>query len=449
MSDGADLSINVLVSSNSGANTHPESEFNAMWSILIKLAWRNIFRNKRRTIIASTAIGIGLAALIFIDGLWMGMEENMIKTATGSFLGDGQIHRAGFRDTQEVEMTINELDALSGNLKREAIVAHFTRRTLAFAMITSPANVSAINLVGIEPSTEKYLSQIDDAITEGAYFEGDNERDIAVGSKLAEILEVGLRDRVVLTVAQASGGPTARQNGAEAGDLAQEMFRISGIYHFADEGMNRGMAFVRLEKAQQMLALKGKVHEIAIKFTDTAYGADKHLPFWETYSQAGNEAIGWTEILPQLEAVSGMLEYSRYFMGGLLFGVVVFGIINTLFMSLYERMFEFGVLRAVGTRPFGMARLILFEAAALALLSIGLGIILGFILTTIFATVGIDYTGIEFAGVTMQELLYPVITVEPFIFYPVWLFVFTIITGLYPARYAAKMSPTDAMRRSF
>ena len=81
-----------------------------MWLILIKLAWRNLFRNKRRTIIASIAIGIGLAALIFADALWVGMEQNMVKTATASFLGDGQIHRKDFRETQTVEMTINQLD---------------------------------------------------------------------------------------------------------------------------------------------------------------------------------------------------------------------------------------------------------------------------------------------------------------------------------------------------
>jgi ABC-type antimicrobial peptide transport system permease subunit len=144
-----------------------------------------------------------------------------------------------------------------------------------------------------------------------------------------------------------------------------------------------------------------------------------------------------------------MSKFSKYIMGVILFGVVVFGIINTLFMSLYERMFEFGVLRAVGTRPFGMARLILFEAGALAILSIGLGVILGFVVTYIFTKLGIDYTGIEMMGVTIQELIYPVITIKPFILYSFWVFVFTIITGLYPARYAAKMSPAVAMRRSF
>ena len=409
-----------------------------MWLILIKLAWRNLFRNKRRTIIASIAIGIGLAALIFADALWVGIEQNMVKTATASFLGHGQIHRKVFRDTQAVEMTINRLDEVNDALSQETIVEQFTPRTFAFGMITSPANVSAISLVGVRPPTERFLTQIDDAIMEGAYFEGDNNRDIVIGAKLAELLEVTLGNRVVVTVAQ-----------AENGDLSQEMFRISGIYRFGDEAIEGGMAFVRMGKAQEMLAIGSGVHEIAIKFTDSNYGQDKTLPFWERFSQHGNEALSWTEILPQLQAAFEMSKFSKYIMGVVLFGVVVFGIINTLFMSLYERMFEFGVLRAVGTRPLGMARLILFEAGALAIVSIVLGAILGFALTWIFAMVGIDYTGIEMMGVTIQEFIYPIMTIEPFILYPIWVLIFTIITGLYPARYAAKIAPATAMRRSF
>jgi len=409
-----------------------------MWLILVKLAWRNIFRNKRRTLIAATAIGIGLTALIFIDAFMIGMEETMIRTATASFLGDAQIHREGFRDEQEASMTIQALDAVTASLAEETIVQHWTQRVLVSGVITSPANVSAINLVGVHPPTEKFLSLIDDAITEGTYFEGDNSRDIVIGAKLAEILEIGLGDRVVVTVAQAG-----------TGELSQEMFRISGIYHFADEAMNSGMAFVRIEKSQEMLAIGNNVHEIAIKFTSIAYSQDATQPFWMTYSEQGNEALSWTELMSQLTVVLEMTKYSKYIMGVILFGVVVFGIINTLFMSLYERMFEFGVLRAVGTRPFGMARVILFEAGALAIVSIGLGAILGFVLTAVLAHVGIDYTGIEMMGVTMQEFIYPVLEVQQFIIYPIWVFIFTIIAGLYPARYVAKMAPVDAMRRSF
>ena len=174
-----------------------------MWLILIKLAWRNIFRNKRRTLIAATAIGIGLTALIFIDAFMIGMAETMVRTATASFLGDAQIHREGFRDEQEASMTIQEIDKVTASLAEEAIVQHSTKRVLVSGMITSPANVSAINLVGVHPPTEKFLSLIDDAITEGVYFEADNNRDVVIGTKLAEILEIGIGDRVVVTVAQA------------------------------------------------------------------------------------------------------------------------------------------------------------------------------------------------------------------------------------------------------
>lgn len=409
-----------------------------MFLILVKLAWKNIFRNKRRTIIASIAIGIGLAALIFLDALMIGMSDILAKTATDSFLGDAQIHLKNYRDTQDVSMTIQEVDEITSMLAKEVIVHNFARRTFSTGMIMSSANTSAINLVGVNPPKEIHLSQIDDRIIEGEFFKEINPHDIVIGSKLAETLEVGLGDKVVVTVAQVGSG-----------DFFEEWFRISGIYYLADEGMNSGMALVRLPKAQEMLALKNNVHEIAIKFTSPTYGQNPDLAFWDTYSEYGNEVLSWTEILPELQTMFTMVEYSKYIVGALLFVVVVFGIINTLFMSLYERMFEFGVLRAVGTRPFGMARLILFEAGSLAIVSIILGGILGFVLTTIFNSVGINYTGIEMMGVTLQEFIYPVLTLEQYIFFPISLFIFTIIAGLYPAWYVAKMSPVEAMRRSF
>lgn len=406
--------------------------------LFIKLAIRNLFRNKRRTFIAGSAIGIGLAALIFTDALIIGMEQNMIASATESFLGEGQIHKADFRDSYAVEKTINDLPEVVADLRQDSVVADFTERTMTFAMITSPANLSAVTMVGVDPGNEKNLSQVDEAIIDGSYFDGDNKRDILIGSKLAEILEVGLGDRVVLTVAQ-----------AHSGDLSQEMFRISGIYHFNIKEMDRSMVFVRLTEAQQMLALGYNVHEIALRFKNSGYARDKNHPFWNEYSTDGNEAVSWTVILPELQAAFEMSQFATYIVGLILFGVVALGIINTLFMSLHERMFEFGVLRAVGTRPFGMARLILFEAGALAVLSIILGTILGYLITYIISHVGIDYTGIEFSGVTYRDLLYPVMRWRQFIEYPIVVFIFTVLVGFYPAFYAARISPAKAMRRSF
>ena len=406
--------------------------------LFIKLAWRNLFRNKRRTLLASLAIGIGLASLIFTDALMIGMEDNMVRAATASFMGEGQIHRQGYMETREVEDTINRLDTVVTMLQQEPVVSHYTLRTMTLGMITSPANVTSINIVGINPATERYLSQIDDVMMEGEYFAGDNPRDIVIGQKLADILKVGIGDRIVLTVAE-----------AYSGDISQDMFRVSGIYKFGIREMDGGMAFIRIRKAQELLALNNGVHEIAIDFIDSKYGRDMSLPFWQKFSQFGNVAQGWIKIQPELAAYLGLSRFTTYIVGLILFGVVALGIINTLFMSLHERMFEFGVLRAVGTRPFAMARLIIFEAAALSVISIGVGIILGFLITYITTLTGIDYTGLEFLGVTIRELLYPVMRVRQFIEYPILVFLFTTIIGIYPAWHAARMLPAEAMRRSF
>ncbi len=406
-------------------------------NLFFKLAWRNIFRNKRRTYITGVAIGIGLASLIWTDALVIGMEENMIRSGTASYLGEGQIHAEGFRETFEIDQTINNLDQTVAGLRGEPMLDKFTLRAITFAMISSPANVSAVSLVGVEPETEQHLSQIDDALVEGAYFEGDSDRDIIIGRKLAEILEVELGDRVVLTAAQ-----------AHTGDLAQEMFRISGIYFFNAGDMDRGMAFIRLPMAQQMLNLGDDVHEISLKFTDNTFARDTRHPFWDRYSTGGNKAEGWPDILPQLEAAFELSEFSTLIVGFILFVVVTLSIINTLFMSLYERMYEFGVMRAVGTSGAAIARLVVFEAAALAIVSNILGVVLGFVATYIFTLTGIDYGGIEFVGVTFRELLYPVIELQQFIFYPVAVFIFTVIVSLYPAVHAARIIPAEAMRKS-
>ncbi|MFQ6070507.1 MAG: ABC transporter permease [Candidatus Aminicenantales bacterium] len=407
-----------------------------MW-FYIKLAWRNIFRNKRRTIIAGIAIGVGLASMIFTDALLIGMKDSMIKSATDSYLGEGQIHRKGFRLTQEVEKTIRGLDELLTSLEKEKEIEHFSLRTTSFGMINSPANFTSVLLVGVVPEKEKNITQIDDVIVEGSYFAGDNIRDIIIGSELAELLEAGLGDRVVVTVSQAG-----------TGDLSQELFRISGIYRFNIKEMDRGFAFVRLSKAQEMLGLGNNVHEIVLKFKDRQFSYRDNSAFWEKYSTNDNEAVSWTEIMPEIKLIFGLVWISIAFLGIILFGIVAFGIINTLFMSIYERLFEFGVIRAVGTRPSGVRKLVIFEAGALSLVSIAMGSLLGLALTLLFSKLGIDYRGIEFAGSTITEMLYPVLHIRQFIIYPLATFLFTILTSLYPALAASRMKISEAMRKS-
>jgi len=401
-----------------------------------KLAWRNIFRNKRRTIIASVAIGIGLASLIYTDALIIGMKESLIRSTTASFLGEAQIHREGYRLSREAELTIDAPGRVLAQLEKDPYVAHFAPRTQAFGMLTSPANVNSVLLVGVDPLKEKHLSQFDDALEKGAWLQPDGHG-LVIGSKMAETLEVGLGDRVVMTVAQVEGG-----------DLSQEMFRVSGIYRFGIRELDTGMALVPIKRAQKMLGLENQIHEIAVRFHNMRDAENPELPFWKRYSSRGNEAAGWPQLMPEMKNVLELTDFSMYILALILAGVVVFGIINTLFMSLYERMFEFGVLRAVGTRAGGIRKLIVFEALALALVSVVIGTVLGLAVTAVMVYTGIDFRGIEMTGVHIQEIIYPVLRIMQFIKYPIWVILFCTFVGLYPARVAGRMHIATALRKS-
>ncbi|MBD3335324.1 MAG: FtsX-like permease family protein [Candidatus Eisenbacteria bacterium] len=409
-----------------------------MWRKIVKLGWRNLFRNKRRSILSAVSIGVGLTALIFVDAVIAGLQVNMVEAATGTYLGHAQIHREGYGETMELEQTIHRSDGLLADLSEAAVVEAFAPRVQGYAMLTSPANARAVSLVGIDPGREPAISKIDEAIRRGEYLGPQGERQLMIGDELAEDLEVELGDRLVVTVAQAGSG-----------ELYQEMFRLSGIYRIGAEEMDKGMAFVRVAKAQQMFGLDDRFHEIAVRFSDAQLGNDPRLAFWERFSRHGNQAEGWPDLVPQLQAMFDMSAFSTLIMGVILFGIVVFGIINTLFMAIYERTFEFGVLRAVGTRARAVAGLIVSEAAALAAISIVLGIILSLAVVAITRWTGIDYTGIEISGVTIREPLKPILSVSQFLIYPPSVFLLTTLVGLYPAVYAARLKPADALSRSF
>ncbi len=404
--------------------------------MFLKLAWRNIMRNKRRTIIAGTAIGIGLAAMIFMDAIMIGFKKDAIRSITGQFLGEGQIQAAGFRENMEPDLTIRHTENVLASLRSDPGVDRFTLRVLSQGMLTSSSGVNAVLVVGVQPETEAFLSQIDEVIIHGNYFQGASGQEIIIGSKLADLLEVDVGDRLVLTVAQASGG-----------ELSQEMFRVSAIYSFNLKEMDGSMAFIRLEKAQSLLAIDGQVHQIALTFKNKMIGQTENDPFWARYSRDGNEALGWVKLQPQMKSILQLVQFAMVFLGLILFILVSLGIINTLFMSIYERVFEFGVMRAVGTRPFGVWKLIVFEAGCLAVLSIGIGLVVGFLLTFLFARIGFNYRGVEFAKASFN-IIYPILELRQFLIYPVFVLIFTILAGIYPALHGARLVPAKALRRT-
>jgi ABC-type lipoprotein release transport system permease subunit len=405
----------------------------------LKLAWRNVFRNRRRTFLTGLIIGVGLAAMMFTDAWVMGMKKNMIESATSSFLGQAEIHRAGYQESQDNSLTILELGRIVSMLQKDPNVKHFTERAMSFGTVSSPSDLGSVVVYGIDPATEKPLSKIDESMISGSYLpaDGSGVKGVLLGAELADTLEVSVGDRVVLTVARAGSG-----------ELSQDLFLVTGIFRMHIKELDSSVALIPLASAQKLIGINGRVHEIAVQFKDIQYADRSGAAFTREYSLPGDIAQTWEQLEPQLKYILDMTDASVGIMVAIVFSMIVFGIVNTLFMSIYERIFEFGVLRAVGTRPSITRNLIMTEAGVLALYSIVLGMILGTAIIALGSVFGMDLTGVDLGGATFTGKIYTVFDLRQYTLHPVLVFVFTVLVSLYPARFAGRMSITRALQRS-
>lgn len=404
--------------------------------LFLKLAWRNLFRNRRRTLLTGIAMGVGLAALIFVDAFLQGLKENMVQTATELYLGEAQIHAQDFLRTGESALTIFNAPQLISDLTQDPAIATFTPRVRTVGMITSAEEMHAIEMIGIDPEKEKTLSQFDDHIVQGNFFPEQNQNTIVIGNDLADLLRVQIGDRIVLTLPE-----------AETKNLSQELFFVGGTFHFGIKELDRGVALISIQQAQAMLNISNRMHEIAVRFKNPSAAQNTHLPVWQKYAQGGNEFLAWPDLLPEMKGALALTDTSTTIAGFLLFGIIVFGIMNTLFMALHERTFEFGVMRACGTKNTQIAFLIFSEAGSLAVISIAIGMGAALGITTLVAHFGIDYSGIEYAGITFNKKIYPQLDWLQFVKYPFWILGFTLLASIYPAIHAARMKLSENLQQ--
>lgn len=245
-----------------------------------------------------------------------------------------------------------------------------------------------------------------------------------------------LGDRIVITVAR-----------AKTEELRQEMAKIAGIFQFGDPTLDTSFAFMPLSSAQKLFNLDDRIHEIALQFKRGGLNTPLPQNLILEAQKTNNELLSWKELLPSIEAVLDMVSYATLITMIIVFILVVFIIINTLFMALFERLKEFGVLRAIGTKPSQTFSLILIEAASLAFISIIIGIVLAVSTNALLSINGISFTGIEMGGVTIIEPIYPQFSIDQVTLYPLSVFLFTLISAIYPAAYAAKITPIKALQK--
>lgn len=403
-----------------------------------RLALRNLMRNRRRTFLTALIISISLTALIVTDALILGMSDTMVRSATRLYSGDAQIHHRGFLAERDEALTIESPERWLDQLAREPLVSAYTPRVLAFGMISSSASNRAVQVVGVDPEREARVSKLKTVIVEGGYLQSDGPMtQLLIGERLAELLEADLGDRIVVSV-----------NNQQTEGAEQQLFRVSGIYSFNAREMDENMAFILLPRAQRMMGIDDEVHEIAFNLESASMATRLDLPLWSRLSDDQVVAQGWKELMPQLANMLELSSQSTVIAGIVLFILAALGVINGMFMSIYERIYEFGVLLAIGTRRAGIFRLILAEGLLLAIGAVAIGMVLGWLATFGLHSMGIDYGDMEVAGVSIAEVIRPQAAINQYTVLPVWVLILTLVACLYPALHAARIVPAKALQRS-
>lgn len=402
-----------------------------------RLALRNLTRNIRRTVLTGMVISLSTCALIVTDAFILGFMDTTVRSATRLYSGDAQMHHRDYLAERDETLLIAEPDKHLAQLATTSQVASATPRVLAFGMISSAADNRAVQIAGIDPQQEARVSKIAEAITAGAYLsaEGDSTQ-ILLGERLANLLEVELGDRLVVSV-----------NNQDDGGVDQQLFRVSGLFHFNARMLDENQVFVLLPKLQSMMAVEG-VHEIAFILQSAAMASERDLPLWQLLSSDDVLAQGWTTLIPQLASMLELTGASMAIIGGILFVLAGLSVTNGIFMSIYERTWEIGVLLAIGTRRRAIFRLIMTETFLLALGAIAIGLLLGYGVTAWLALEGIDYGNMEISGVSLAEVIRPVVAARQYQIYPFWVLILTLVAATYPALHAARIVPAKALQKS-
>jgi putative ABC transport system permease protein len=405
--------------------------------LTIKLAIRNLFRNIRRTVLTAMLIGFSLSALIFTDGLVKGMSELMIQNVTQSLNGDAQIHHAQYRENLEAKYYISDSHHIEEKLSKDKSISSFASRVISGGMISSSYNVTSGGFYGVNALKELEVSQLKLAITSGNYLSGQ-DKELMMGESMAKLLEVNIGDRIVLTLSE-----------VESGELTQALFRITGLFNFGIREIDKNLIFINIAQARRMLALKDTdSHEFVIKFVNLMDAKNDDLPFFTEFNNDEIEALGWLDLNPEIASVIEMASYSSLIMGSILFLLATLGIINSLFMSIYERVYEFGVMRAIGARSIKLTQLIICEAFLLAVIACIFGIILSFFITQWTSLHGIPLGEMEVSGIAISNNIKTQTTLAQFVEFPLYVIALTVLASLYPARFASKISPAEALQRS-
>jgi ABC-type lipoprotein release transport system permease subunit len=402
---------------------------------MTRLAWRNLWRNHRRTLIMLLAISVGVWAMIFMTALMRGMVDDMIRDGINTLPGHVQIHNPEFRD----DPSINNSLAAPGPELLSALgspeVTGWTSRVRVPAMISSERDSRGVTLLGIDPDGEITLGFDPDSIVQGRFLTGPDDKGLVIGKKLLERLETDLGKRVVVM----SQDPD--------NNVADRGFRIVGVYEAKLASLEEAFIYAGRSTVQSLLKMEGQVSEIAIGGHDYRH-VEKLLTTVKNAAPAGVEVLPWMELDTYLGMMMGVMDGFVLVWVIVIFLALSFGLVNTLMMAVFERVREIGLIQALGMRPTAILYQVLMESVMLLLLGLVIGNLLA-VASILPLKEGIDISvvaqGMEMMGA--GSMLYPALTVHDVVMANSVVIVLGLITSLLPAWRASQYKPVEAIAK--
>ena len=402
----------------------------------LQLAWRNIWRNTRRTIIILTAVVIGIWSMILLGSLMRGIAVGMIKNGISTLTGHLQVHHKGYRNDPAIENSMTDPAPVENALK--AVLpkgSSWSARVRVNAVASNARHSSGVTLVGIDPTAEAKVSFIGSAISQGRYLKAGDHNGIIVGEALLEKFDTKLGRKLVLMAQD-----THRE-------IASRAFRIIGTFKAEMEATEKQFVFVMRKTSRKMLKLGDGISEVTIMLPGKPDNPEVYHRLKTALPSERFEINTWRELLPFQTAYLKILDGFMWIWYLVVFVAMGFGIVNTTLMAVFERMREFGLLKALGMKPWWILREVLAESFLLLITGMIIGNILAFICIYALSGSGIDLSdlaaGAEYAGMT--RVIYPAVELKDILVSNLVVLLLGILVSAYPAIKAARFTPVEAL----
>jgi len=405
-------------------------------SLYLRIAWRNVWRQRRRTLLIAGAMGAMMALLVFYDGMIGGFEQAIYGNAIQLLGGNIQLHAPGYGDAlgSKPLIPLADPDAVVKAAESQSEVVAASKRIVTGGLVTNREGAFAVSIVGIETEKEADITPVAENITKGRYLTPDDGDMIVIGQGLATAMDIDVGDRITMV-----GNSKNEQN-------RQRTMTIAGIYDVGVPTVEKVTIYMSLAEAQSLFGLNGQVTEIVVSLKQI--GQEPGVISAINKSTPGYEVETWESSFPELKQTMDMKTGVMGYMGVFMLCIAAIGILNLLMMAVFERTREIGIVGALGLKPREITLLFLLEGTLIGVMGAVLGAVLGSAINGILSVVGMDYS--QFANLTEYTALisgriYTQLVPLKVLQHAITVAIIATLAAVYPAIQASQREPAEAL----